>query len=363
MNFASDEQRFSLLSEETKHRLSNLWVIKGTTLKQRSCFPVFEEVRHQLVRLPINNGKIANFISHRWHTKSEPDPYNYQYELLRNSIKDDAFYWYDYSCIPQNPMTDVEHHYIDEILHTLNDIVRASKVIIFRNINDDYFSRGWCFHEWFTAQFCGFFDRGYLTTETKGNPMKDPFHLEIVQAKRNADRLFCYEYSILDDLKFTKDADRQIVTELTKSAAVEGQKTVARACLEVINGTIGNASYAFPDGLAVTSDDIHQLFPRLIRFIKIWTEVLQPVEPVTDRIAMFFHRGHWEALINISHPIAVNLLSLEYRVELRSEENSPVEKELRKVYEFCQMKMPETRYAVTAFLCFFLMGYDIEALD
>jgi tetratricopeptide (TPR) repeat protein len=344
-------QFLSGLSEATKYTLSNLWVINGATLKKWRRFRVFEEIRYQLIQLPIENGALAYFISHRWETAATPDPDNYQYRTLWAAIKDDAYYWYDYSCMPQHPNSDDDHRYIKYILQNLNEIVRFSKVIILRRASDDYFARGWCFHEWYTAQYTGLFDRTFLGIESQAN--------EIIWAKRQSDRLLCGDYSFLDSLKFSEAEDRPIVTRLAKSVAVECQKKVAQTCLDVITNTISDAKYDFPTGLAVTSDDIYQRFPRLVRFIKTWTQVLQPVEPVTNRIAMFMHRNHWEALIDISRPIAVNLLSLEYSVELRAEESLRVERELRNVYEFCQRKMPETRYAVIAFLCFFLMGYDI----
>jgi hypothetical protein len=360
MKFSSEEQHFFEIPEETQHVLSKLWVVKGATLKAWGQFRVFEEIRNQLVRLPIENGKIALFISHRWETTAMPDPDNYQYVTLRPEIKDDAYYWYDYSCMPQEPYyNNDDRRYVDFILQNLNEIVMASKMLILRRTSDDYFTRGWCFHEWFTAQFIGGFGRRFPINRLMGPGESGVFTDEIVWTKHQSDRLLCGDYSFLDELRFTKIKDRQIVTRLTKLAAVKCQKKVAQTCLEFIEDTISDATYAFPTGIAVTSDDIHQRFARLVRFIKTWTQVLQQVEPVSNRIAMFFHKNHWESLLRISRPIAVNLLRLEYRVKLREEENSPMERELRKVYEFCQMKMPETRYAVTAFLCFFLMGYDI----
>jgi len=359
MDFTGEDYRLSMLSEETKDLLRNLWVIRGRSLKQWGRFRVFEDIPDQLMQLPINSGIFARFISHRWERTTEPDPRNYQFTSLLPTIQDEEYYWYDYSCIPQNRTTDEARRYMARILPQLNEIVRASKVIIIRSTSDDYFNRGWCFHEWFTAQFTGLFDRTFLGRDLEISTNLSVFQSEIVQAKRQSDRLLCGEYFLLEDLQFTKQEDRQIVSGLTKSAVVKCQKKVAKTCLEVIKSTFGDAKYDFPAGLSLTSDDIHQRFARLVRFIKMWTKVLQPVEPVSDRIAMFFHSSHWEALIKISQPIAVDLLRLEYSVKLREEEGSPVEKELRKVYECCQLKMPEARYAVVSFLCFFLMGYDL----
>jgi hypothetical protein len=272
-------------------------------------------------------------------------------------IEGDAFYWYDYSCIPQQINTNEDRQGLESVLKNLNEIVRASKMVIPRRTHDDYFTRGWCFHEWFTAQFTGMFDRDFLSSEPHYH--WSVISTQIVEAKRQADELICGDFSFLGRLNFTKADDRRIVTGLTWAVVHRCQQKISEACLEIITDTVGNTSHAFPAALSVTVDDVHQRVPRLVQFIKAWAHILQPIEPVSDRIAMFFHKSHWEAVIDISGPIAVELLRLEYSVELRPEEALPVDRELRNAYDICQRKMPETRHAVVAFLCFFLMGYQL----
>jgi len=97
MDFTGEDYRLSMLSEETKDLLRNLWVIRGRSLKQWGRFRVFEDIPDQLMQLPINSGIFARFISHRWERTTEPDPRNYQFTSLLPTIQDEEYYWYDYS--------------------------------------------------------------------------------------------------------------------------------------------------------------------------------------------------------------------------------------------------------------------------
>jgi hypothetical protein len=209
----------------------------------------------------------------------------------------------------------------------------------------------------------GMFDRDFIFSQTDYESSQPEyssvFIKQMVEAKRKADEIICGDLSILDNLDFTKPEDRSIVRGMTRAAAVRCQRQISEACLELITATVGNASHTFSAGLSLTVDDIHERFPLLVRFIRTWAHILQPVEPVSNRIAMFLQKRHWEALIDISGPIAIDLLRLEYSLELRPEEALPVERELRNAYDICQRRMPEARYAVVAFLCLFLMGYRI----
>ncbi len=354
-----EPERYSKLKTPEKTLLSNLLVIKGETLIKWGRFRIFEEIKDQLVKLPIEKGVFPFFISHRWETNELPDPNNYQYEIIQQAIEmspqgKDSFYWYDYSCMPQKQNSHKNDQNIKYILQNLNKIVKNSKLIAIRRSFDDYFSRGWCFHEWFTAQFTGKFDRLFI-----GIKQDASYKSEINLAKRLSDRIICGEFFLLDDLLFSKNEDREIVKNLTKKAAINCQNKISESCLEVIKHTIMHDTYSFPNGLRLTSNDIYQRFSRLKNFIKVCSLVLQPIEPVTDRVAMFFQKKHWDALIKTSQPIATHLTRLEYKIELRDEEVSPEEKELRNIYDYCQRKLPEAQYSVTAFLCFYLMGYKV----
>lgn len=366
INMATDDQRFSELTDDSKRLLRKLWVIKAETLCRWGQFRRFEEIRDDLVRLPIDSCVFAKFISHRWEKSNSPDPYRCQYQMLSpmlsplvRQVEQNQYYWYDYSCMPQNPQSYEDAAYIEFILQNLNEIVRTSKMIILRMPKDDYFSRGWCFHECFTAQYTGMFDRDFLTASSTSPGLSFNVQLEIVQTKHRADMLLGGDYGMLPNLSFSKESDREIVYRLTRQAAVKCQRKICKTCIEFIGDVVEQAKNRFPVGLYITIEDIHERFTRLVMFIKTWTRVMQPVEAVSDRLAMFLHKSHWDALVGSSQPIAVDLLSIEYSVPLRDKEILPVDSELREVYEYCQTKMPEARYAVTAFLCFFLMGYDI----
>lgn len=332
--------------------LQNLLVVSGATLKACRRFPPFESVRRSLVRPLADRNTPIYFISHRWETPEQPDPQRYQWAILYHTILDHNLYWYDYSCSPQR-CDGPDQQYLAYILNNLTEIVRNSELIVIRRQEDNYFSRGWCFHEWFTAQFLGGFGRTFLGLRDE---CQDEFEIE--RNKRKADRLLGGHYEGLDSLHFSKHADREFVLRATRSAAITAQKKIIDACLEFMNHAVAE-SHDFPDGIRLTNEGLHQRFARLVRFIKAWTLELQPVEPVSDRIAMFFHKNHWDAMVDLSRPIATRLLQLEYETPLRPVASNKLDLELRRAYDVCQRRMPEPRYAVTAFLCFFLMGYEI----
>jgi hypothetical protein len=143
---------------------------------------VFEDVVPQLRRLP--RGAVPSMISHRWLTRTDPDPNREQYAVIVNQARDDDFFWYDYSCMPQSGLC----RDIQEVLDTLHIQVKASRFIILRNIDDDYYLRGWCYHEWFTAQYMGSVER-LMPSYGQSRSYEMLIMQQQVDAKRVADQL------------------------------------------------------------------------------------------------------------------------------------------------------------------------------
>ena len=341
------------IEKQPPNTLSKLKVVNGQTLLEWGRFKAFEEVSHQLEEVPIIGNKIIRFISHRWLEEGQPDPHNHQYSLIQSTIDVDEYYWFDYSCMPQNKKSSAYQEYTPLVLRNLNEIVRRSEVIILRSMNDDYFTRGWCFHEWFNAQYLGFHGRMFLTTNRNVS-----FENQIVEAKFNADRLLCGDWRILDSLVFGKNEneDRPIITELTQKAVIQCQKKITETCIEVVMETLRSSNYGNTSNFQISIDDLWSRFERLVRFIKIWAHLLQPVEPVSDRIALYFHKGRWEALFRLTYPqIVESMMRSIYSIQIGSKNLSPLEKEIKSIYHHCELHMPETRHTVIAFLCCILL--------
>ncbi|PAX59805.1 hypothetical protein [Brunnivagina elsteri] len=63
-------------------------------------------------------------------------------------------FWYDYSCLPQDPKTPSEADEFAQTLQGIGDMILSSRVstLILRKEGDGYVSRGWCFAESMIAQ-------------------------------------------------------------------------------------------------------------------------------------------------------------------------------------------------------------------
>ena len=69
-------------------------------------------------------------------------------------IMDAIGFWYDYSCLPQDPKTPSEEREFAQTLQGIGDMILSSNVttLVLRKEEDGYLSRGWCFVESMIAQ-------------------------------------------------------------------------------------------------------------------------------------------------------------------------------------------------------------------
>ena len=69
-------------------------------------------------------------------------------------ILDVIGFWYDYSCLPQDPKTPSEDWEFAQTLQGIGDMILSSRVstLVLRKEGDGYLSRGWCFVESMIAQ-------------------------------------------------------------------------------------------------------------------------------------------------------------------------------------------------------------------
>jgi hypothetical protein len=128
--------------------------IKGSDLLSFRQFPPFQEILPKLVPLEKIRGD-RFFLSHRWLSPTHPDPLGYQLTLLRESINAEAFYWVDFSCLPQKPRTLDEETLFRNSMSMLPSLMFRMNFLILRSEGDAYFERAWCFFELMTAHVLG----------------------------------------------------------------------------------------------------------------------------------------------------------------------------------------------------------------
>jgi len=137
-------------------------------------FPSFNPAK--LVKDP--QGPIF-FVSHRWLSREHPDPEGEHLMLLRQHAKyhQEAFYWIDYSCLPQEPRGPREEEFFKQTLPKIASIQSKSSTIVIGE--DDYHRRMWCYLEHFTGvlfsqiHFEGLSGVDYLGTASTDDSMLD----------------------------------------------------------------------------------------------------------------------------------------------------------------------------------------------
>ncbi len=85
------------------------------------------------------------FVSHRWESEDHPDPAGAQLERLRTLTN--CWLIYDYSSFPQLPRTAAEQAQFDQILDSMQMVIRNVVVLG----APDYLSRGWLVFEYLVA--------------------------------------------------------------------------------------------------------------------------------------------------------------------------------------------------------------------
>jgi hypothetical protein len=112
------------------------------------------------------------FISHRWGSQDDPDPMGTQLLALQRLVRrmvdirsvladervrllsgdgilDLIGFWYDFSCLPQEPRTVGEEQEFRRSLVGIGEMLESQRVstLVLRKEGDGYLERGWCFAE------------------------------------------------------------------------------------------------------------------------------------------------------------------------------------------------------------------------
>ena len=135
-------------------RVERFLFIKGSDLLSFRVFPSFQDILPHLVPYGAIRGDRI-FLSHRWLTPTHPDPLGYQLALLKARIDPQAYYWVDFSCLPQKPRTDPDETLFRESMFMLPSLMFNMDFLILRCEGDGYFERAWCFFEMMTAHVLG----------------------------------------------------------------------------------------------------------------------------------------------------------------------------------------------------------------
>lgn len=136
--------------------LGSFQLIKGSDLLRFSQLPPYQNVKRQLESYnDIGSDSKRYFVSHRWLSTDQPDPTGIQMKLLKEDILPEAYYWIDYSCLPQKPRTVGEDNLFRESLKWLPSLLFDMNVIVLRCRDDGYFGRAWCFFELLAANVIG----------------------------------------------------------------------------------------------------------------------------------------------------------------------------------------------------------------
>ena len=195
---------------------------------------------------PVSAGP-ACFISHRWASPQHPDPSGSQFRLLKgfSERNDSKLIWYDYSCLPQPPLSVPEREAFRESIHYLNSLVMTAEFVSI--VTGDYITRAWCDYEWVMSQLL----TGGRRTQFREKHVEADFdHLVpelVIEGRR-------------PPLAVTKNEDMPDIEELLRTGVDFFKLLAVRVTLRVLNGF----GFSFGEGIAAN-------LIRRIDFGQLWT--------------------------------------------------------------------------------------------
>lgn len=189
------------------------------------------------------------FISHRWESLSHPDPDRQQFQAVQNLIEQEDIQgiWYDYSCMPQEPMTTSELETFRNSLRDLNALIASANFASI--VTDDYETRAWCYYEMMIAELlCA----GKKCTIAKGgySSQKDILLPQLLFK------------GMVPELKITRESDRHHVLALL----VTGVKVFKAAAIAVSLGILNDFGFKF----GVGASSRYSEFVHFEQFWRIW---------------------------------------------------------------------------------------------
>lgn len=127
---------------------TDIYFIPATTLLAEG--RAFPEFTPEILDKDPNGPKY--FVSHRWLSPTHPDPQGKHLALLKEHARNhtDAFYWVDYSCLPQSRNADDQDLFSKTLPKIASIQAKASTIVI---TESDYDDRLWCHIEHLAGVF------------------------------------------------------------------------------------------------------------------------------------------------------------------------------------------------------------------
>lgn len=195
---------------------------------------------------PISPQGQTWFVSHRWLTPSHPDPSGEQFRLLQRflmTLEADSI-WYDFSCLPQEPLSTSERSLFRESVKNLNSLVIASNFLAIPTA--DYMTRAWCYYEWAVAELLCTGKRA-ITTQTGTTGAVDEQLKSLVLE------------GMVPQLNVTQNADMPAIEALLLDGVRMFKTLALTVTLEVLN----DFGFAFGVGIAAR-------FAERMDFSRLW---------------------------------------------------------------------------------------------
>jgi hypothetical protein len=173
------------------------------------------------------------FVSHRWASLSHPDPDGTQFQTIQRFLQKhpSKLLWYDFSCLPQPPLTTSDRSLFRDSVRELNSLIIVTEFLCI--LTEDYINRAWCFYEWAISRLFA----GGLRVQI--HPADIPADFDSIVVDMVVEGKF-------PNLAVTKNEDMADIDELL-TAGIDLFKTLA---LSSTLGVLNEFGFSFGVGIA-----------------------------------------------------------------------------------------------------------------
>jgi len=168
---------------------------------------------------------------------------------IRNLVEqeDAQRIWYDYSCMPQEPMTGSERETFRDSLHYLNSLIAASNFVSIAT--EDYESRAWCYYEMMIAELLCAGKKCAISRADYSSRVDQLLPQLVLEG-------------MVPELKITKESDRHHVSALLVTGVRLFKAGSIAITLEILN------EFGFQFGVGAASR--YSEFVSFEQFWRIW---------------------------------------------------------------------------------------------
>lgn len=186
------------------------------------------------------------FVSHRWMSLDHPDPSGQSFSLIREFTRRHQVegIWYDYACMPQEPLSNSELVLFRESLRDLNALITSVNFLAITT--DDYESRAWCYYEMMIAELLCGSKKATIAPKDYKSSLDELLPMLAVKGK-------------IPRLSITKEEDREHVQELLITGVKLFRSASVAVTLDILNG------FGFKFGVGAASR-----YTEFIVFDRLW---------------------------------------------------------------------------------------------